>query len=145
MIGSIQQADFPDNFVSNWPIFILSLHIFLLEPYTLGPYTADVASVPSPPLNRTAKSPASSVKFAPSVDTFEGTYLHAHYQSDSDSSSVNPDNRYVQNGFSDCDKKDDSPINTPLPVSFLQFNVIFIVITMRFLYPVRFVCFRYLG
>ena len=62
---------------------------------------------------RTAKSPTPGVHFSPTVDTSEGTYMYAHYQSDSS------DNGSVAEYDGDIHQEDgvQSQVNTPMPVS----------------------------
>jgi len=66
---------------------------------------------------RKAKSPTQGVHFSPTVDTSEGTFLYAYYQSDS---SDNGSDSGGVVGYDSAVCKEDGeepPVNTPIPVS----------------------------
>ena len=117
-------------FNSHFSMYILLSGLGLIEldqepispssPPSAAPTTALPRSPPTVPssIARREKSPNSGVHFSPTVDTSEGTYMYAHYQSDSS------DNGSVAEYDGDIYQGDgvESHVNTPMPVILLLFD-----------------------
>ncbi len=72
--------------------------------------TSHLSPIVTNTTTRKAKSPTQGVHFSPTVDTSEGTFLYAQYQSDSS-------DHGSDSGGVDIYDSGESPVNTPLPVS----------------------------